>query len=533
MKWDMGPDSAEIFSSSKTYSIIAAPKAVRYEWSCADSVATIRTLGDDASAAVVTYKPRSSAERIDEFVISVTARNGCGITVLADTIAVKNGCVPITSVAVNSSVSSSSIKVGESVTYTATINTGAGTESLLYQWYLNDTPIHTGSTYTFAPDLNNMGSNVISVNVSNSCTSAGINSVPITLSVIYNPSIVVTRPLDMNDIHTIFMGQKTCLDVHKTGDNGTNSWRGDRLPLNVRPDDFLNGTYNFTYTFAGNGYNVNSLIYTYDDPSNVVSEVVGSGTSSATLRFKSDIVNRATGLTKSNPIKVTLYAIYTTNVGAIGTYKDSVEISVQDGACGCPAKIAPNTWKMDFCFAAGADYTLDPYIMRPEIYGYYYRWGRKEASASWSQVFSNAVSYSGDAVWDMVNENPCPRGWKVASETELIPLSTPSYNPQELIQSQNSDGYRGQTRGYVPISGGGYRLAGTNGGLMGAISTVYWEDKDDGHTWLSVSGATSSTAPNRHFGRTLYIDTGNSGTASKSLGMHVRCVSEGDSYSGN
>jgi hypothetical protein len=531
MKWDMRPEAEEIFNSSKTYSVSAAPEAFEYEWEITPAgIATIKPIGN-GSAAVVSYRAEgSTGETIKDVVLSVIAHNGCGETLLTDTFDMKTGCVPVSSLVVNPATAE--IFQGESVTYSVTVNTGS--EPFDYEWFVdNATTGFTGSTYIFTPA--DAGTYRIHVKVKN-CKDdnsgqygAEVTSSQVTLKVNLNPD-----PFNSSNTHAIFMGQKTCLDVHKTGDNGTNSWAGDRLPLGVRPDDFsmLSGnTYNFSYTFTAlSGYSISNIRYTFKDrgQNNVVSEVIGDGTNTATLKLKSGIVSQATGLTKGNAMKVTLYAIYTYNGN---DYKDSVDISIQDGACGCPAKISANTWKMDFCYAVGADYTLDPYIMRPEIYGHYFRWGKKTASASWTGTFSTNVSYSRALAWDMVNENPCPRGWKVAAPEEVKALATLSLNPQVLLLPRDVDGYRGQTRGYVPISGGGYREAGINGGTMGDISERYWEDKDEGHTWTESKD--EDNAYNKHFGRTTYKESGSAAGNPKSLGIHVRCMSEGSAYTGD
>jgi hypothetical protein len=518
LRWDVKPESTANYGSSETYSVLAAPNAFEYAWSSNDSsIATITPIGDGSSAIVI----YGSTPKTD-FVITVTARNGCGETILpSPAIHVQAGCIAVSSLVVNSAVSE--IKLGESATYSVTVNTGSG--PFEYQWYLNGNvvPGATGNTYTVTPAA--VGSNTIYVNVKNTCTASGINSLPVTLKVNYNPDVISSIP--PSGVHTIFMDQKTCLDVHKTGDTGTNSWQGDRLPLNVRPNDFstLNGsTYNFSYKFAGsgNGYSVSNVTYMYSDPNNVVSEVIGNGTNMAVLKFKSDIVDRATGRAKGNAIKITLYAIYTISGNH---YKDSVDISIQDGACGCPAKMSATTWKMDFCHVPGADYTLDPYIMRPEIYGHYLRFGKKTPAATWENQNLNAVSSSKALTWDMELENPCPRGWRVADYTELTAISTQTLNPRTPTQSQDRDGYRGQTRGYVPIVGGGYRGTGTTDGYVGTLSSV-----NDCHTWAS-DAYSADRSKNRWFERTGATLSG--GNYSKNYGERVRCVSEGSAYTGN
>jgi hypothetical protein len=103
----------------------------------------------------------------------------------------------------------------------------------------------------------------------------------------------------------------------------------------------------------------------------------------------------------------------------------------------------------------------------------------------------------------------------------LDALANTSWNARTTIQSQNTNGYRGQLRGtYLPISGGGYRANGT--GYVGAIHVP-----DDCHTWC-IAAASNTTAYNRFFDRSTNNSTG--GNYNKNYGEHVRCVSEGSAY---
>jgi hypothetical protein len=81
-----------------------------------------------------------------------------------------------------------------------------------------------------------------------------------------------------------FYNQKTCFDVHLTEDDGVNSWDGDKLPKNVRPNDFASqksfifmfdlGTINSSNgTVTSQKTNIamiNNLKYTYTDPNDMI-----------------------------------------------------------------------------------------------------------------------------------------------------------------------------------------------------------------------------------------------------------------------
>jgi hypothetical protein len=535
LAWGVKPNEKELLNSVKTYSVISAPNASEYQWSLDDeTLATITPIGDGA-AAIVTYK-----EKAGDLIISVTASNSCGnVTLKSDTISVEAGCIPVSNVIVTSSAPT--VKTGESVTYTVTA-TGS---NLQYQWHLNGFEVsgETKATYQFTPTTAQSGSvHKITVNVYNTCSMPGVSSEK-DIKVDYDLSILTPGPgLSSGNDYAIFMNGKTCLDVHQTGGDAvgtgnspdpaalwvSNNWR---LPLDVRPNDFSNG-YDFTYTFAASllGYGgAATVTYMYDDGvSNVVSGVSGDGTDRVTLRFNPSIVSVATNRTKTNPIKVTLYAIY--KIGATA-YKDSVNISIQDGACGCPAKIGDNTWKMDLCHVAGADYTKNPFIMDPSIVGYFYRWGRKAPVASYNNAdLGNHVSYSTDLEWNMEKENPCPQGWRVASYSELNSIDNKALNPQTNINTQNEYFYQGQRRGYVPIPGGGYRETGTDGGAAGAFGWLNTAVVREGGYTFSSTATGSTMAYDIFFRRDTYTPTVED--VSKQYSLRVRCVSEGSTYTG-
>jgi uncharacterized protein (TIGR02145 family) len=510
--WVLKPQAEEVLSSSKIYSVLATTNVLEYKWSITPAdIATIRPLGDGATA-LVTYANVMN----DNCEIIVTARNGCGETQLSSgTFAIKPECIPVSALTVNKT--RDEIKAGESITYTASIN--AGTPPYFYEWYLDDRLVSTDETYTYQSDISQVGTRLVYARMKNACTTSnGTASSPVSLKVNLNPDLLPSNP--PGDIHTIFMEQKTCLDVHQTGDNGTNSWIGERLPLNVRPNDFTSLSFTYKFVGSGTGYSGSSVVYTYNDPDLVIEGVTGHGTEAAVLKFKPEIIAKATGTTKINPIKVTLYATYTLNTAH---YKDSVDITIQDAACGCPIKLSPTTWKMDMCYTVGADYTQDPFVMQPGIYGYYYKWGRKTPAASYTEQKLNRITNSPDYDWDMVNENPCPRGWRVPRYAELEALADVNRNPQTLLETKNEDGYRGQLRGYVPVSGGGYRELSLANEYVGKDVILH----NECHTWSSEAGNTY-LAHEKFFPRSR--DSFLGGHYDKNYGLHVRCISEGSEY---
>ncbi|MDR1682147.1 MAG: hypothetical protein LBS25_01990 [Candidatus Symbiothrix sp.] len=338
--------------------------------------------------------------------------------------------------------------------------------------------------------------------------------------------------------YTVFMGGKTCFDVHKTGDTESQAWGNNRLPLNVRPDDFststmVGGYYVVNYSFKG-GYksittanssgsvmttdktawnNIPTTInYLVSDPNGIVADVTGNGTETAVLRFKPNVVSLGTGKTRNSALKVTLYAIYQYNSSS---YKDSVIISIQDAACGCPAKITTNTWRIDMCHAAGANYTQDPYGESDAVFGAYYKWGNGTPAATYAERELNHVRSISGTTWNMETNNPCPEGWVVASWTELAAIATPDLNLHTSLSNDR------QTRGYIPIRGGGYRGIGSADSYVGSI-----HESNNCHTW-SANAVDNGEARNKYF----YRSGGSAGGSyTKNYGEHVRCVQEGGTY---
>jgi uncharacterized protein (TIGR02145 family) len=250
-----------------------------------------------------------------------------------------------------------------------------------------------------------------------------------------------------------------------------------------------------------------------DDPNNLVVSVIGNGTETAVLTLKPSVIAAATGRTRNTALKLTLYAIYKSGNDY---YKDAIVISIQDAACGCPAKMSGSSWIMAMCHAAGADYNTDPYGTAEGAYGAYYKWGNKTPAATHSTRELNQVRAIKGTIWDMESQNPCPYGWRVATWAELSNIANTNLN------ARTTDSNGRQVRGYVPIRGGGYRVY-----ALGQSYVLGIYENDNAHTW-SANATSDDYTNNKYFYRTGDGTAG--GNYTKHYGEMVRCVQEGSTY---
>jgi len=518
ISWLSMPAAEEIFESSRTYSIVTAPDADLIEWMPLDpahaSIATITKLGN-GNAAIVTYA--SIAE--SGFRIKVTAGNACGTSeLISDSINVKPGCISAGSL-VTTPHTPQSIMQGESITFTASANTG--TAPIYYEWFVagvSQGAASTNNTFTYTSTaLTTPGQYLITVRAYANCNPAVVvTSSAVTLTVTINPALL---PPALVAHQTVFYGNKTCLDVHVTNGNVTdNPWTdGGRLPLTHRPNDFNNGSrLAFNYNFQGTSV-ISNIRFILSDPQHITQSVSGDLNASeaiATITFRSDIRTAAAERTKNTALSVILYAVY--DAGGF-TYKDSIIIKVQDQSCGCPARVSSNQWQMFQCHNLGADETNDPLNTsnRAALRGAWYGWGRKGPSRDRSNALVTPVPSGATApdTWTVYN-NPCPPGWVVADEATW--RATFSSNTVTVV-----NGFW-QLSNYLLLPPQGY-MASLTGGIV---------DPDGRHYWT----ATRVTAANgrnfyRHGAVTATVEAW--GSIAKNYSEPIRCVQAGSAYNDN
>jgi hypothetical protein len=423
-----------------------------------------------------------------------------------------------------------------------------------------------GTYFSATPDGNGAYSGSTT---DNTCTPwhTPVVSRRIQLKVFRDPDLArVGPPNDGYINYTQFLNGKTCLDVHKTEDAQTQAWGTNRLPRNVRPNDFastVNGEYVFSYKFTGGFWTwtstsgtyaipvsttkttwqtvVSSIEYVYRDPFNLVSSISGNGTETVTIRLKgtTPTASGVIGSTRQNPAQFTIYALYSYNGQ---TWKDSINVKIQDAACGCPAKMSNSTWHLDMCHAAGANYSQTPFGNTETTinYGKYYKWGNSHPVATFNRNatmhrdnLSNQYAFyydsdnngtnDGKGEWNMEYQNPCPRGWRVARWSELEKIADPSLNARTGVVSDAGE-YGFQMRGYVPIAGGGYATIATGNNNVGDII-----EEANCHTWSATTND-AQIAPNKYFYHQASADDGYQ--YGKGYGEHIRCVQEGSDYTG-
>ena len=420
VSWLLPPASEEIFESSKTFSIAAAPEAASIEWSVVNSahepLVSIMPLGA-GNAAVVTFG--AGTEVVEGVVIKVSAANACGTAeLLSDPFDVRRGCIPAGSLVITPNTSQT-IEEGQSIVFTASANVGS--EPITYTWLVDGIVRATGNTFTFTPAAPKAapGYSVV-VRVTNECTASPVYASPVPVIVTLNPKNLpqVSNP-DVVQPH--FHSQRTCLDVHQTGGAASdNPWAdGGRLPLNMRPNDFNNGnTLTFTFPFSTiGGSNIRFMI---DDPQSIVESVSGDANAAqaaASVAFNPNIIAMASGTTTNTALTFTLYAVFT-----VGNqdFQENITIRVQDQACGCPAQVGNGQWRMFECHNLGADRTIDPFTgTRDQLRGAYYQWGRKTPRFNPDRSPASPGS-NPEALPDTWTTwfDPCPPGWRMA-EVEI------------------------------------------------------------------------------------------------------------------
>lgn len=410
-----------------------------------------------------------------------------------------------------------------------------------------------------------LGDHYVMVNASNGCTD---KSTPahlanfVKIHVDMNPSLVTAGQAPDID-YSLFAGQKTCFDVWQTEDTGTNSWAGERLPFNVRPNDFpissqVDGKYSFEYQWVIGGIDAavtkaqQTVMFALSGNTEIVNSVTKNG-NNPVVNFNSNVIDKAKEKTRNNRLVVTLNAYYQ------GTdhqyYMIKTDIAVQDAACGCPAKVGSSTWRMFDCHNCGADRTKNPMTSSSaDLRGEYYIWGygnfpfvdrnkkqhtntteylnydvdRKAKFSGWYNVYpykGSSDPFLKGKNWDAAPQySPCPVGWRVATG-DVWYNSVWANNSVSLANGFVNIGK------YIRLPKEGYyHSSSSEVGKDGSYLANYSSPSGYRYDYWTATELDSDEA------RNFYSIAENSptwGRIPKFYSEPVRCIQEGTSYSGS
>lgn len=351
---------------------------------------------------------------------------------------------------------------------------------------------------------------------------------------------------------------KTCFDIALGNDN-TNSC-GPLTARTANKADFTqSSTHTQTYTFTPSGTVSNVRFYYINNVGSGVVAISGgnsgnnlSSTVTATVNYDTTNNTLASGLTNSNAMTTTIYAVY--NINAVNNNNPSddralaLTVKIKDCAC-CVAKIDATTWKEFMCHNLGADNTLDPHTPVVGLQGAYIQWGKRgpnttgNSAVDWQTAANNgalgfaaapstgnanagsisgwSASYSATTSWGSIKtaNDPCPAGYRLPTSTEwngVLSNNTISRSGSWYSSSTNYGAavHFGPSSGVklltLPIAG--YRL-NSNGSLDGrGLYGAYWSASYHSSNWAKI----------------LWLDATNQGVSYYDMlsGVSVRCVSE-------
>jgi hypothetical protein len=331
LNWQTEPTTPVTIGDQQTYTVLAAPAADSYLWTSSNgSVATATPIGNTVS---VDYIGLGTTD------IRVEATNACGTASLQKTITVDPGCSPVPSVNITpngtitkyfNSDGTPKIPGDQHITFTATGATNADN----YEWFENNVTQQSGTSNQFSyTAIATAGSYAIKVVATNGCSTKDATA---------TVKVVKDNPPDLSGNYRL--NGKTCYDVWVT------DWAAGNecLPKLARVDDFAGG-YSFVYNFVASA-SFSDLYYEFYDLNNLVAShsMSGTGNSTLTVNFASDVKSKATGTNRTTALKFTI----------IAKYKDSgnldkqitLEVSVQDCSCGCSVKKAGGGWITFLCY---------------------------------------------------------------------------------------------------------------------------------------------------------------------------------------
>ncbi|GHT61094.1 hypothetical protein FACS189451_02420 [Bacteroidia bacterium] len=321
-----------------------------YSWSVDPGTTGATPTSGTGSSIVLRFSAAGTA------IISLSAANACGEAMVSNnnySVEVSNACATTGIISHSPATRAVTVTQGKISSNLSITATGGGT--LAYVWYQNTTPT-AGSGSTVGGNSNTLaipttltaGTYYFSCVVTASCDDATATSQVFTVTVNSDPSTIAPAPSGSGTL-----SGKTCFDVVLT-EGGTEC--GTLANRSSQKADFSQAsTYTQQYTFAPTGSVTNVSFVCVEDAAytgQIVQSVSYVG-NVATVTYK-DVNELARTRTRSNPLKVTVYAIF--NVGA-SQYQIPLVVSIMDCQC-CPGY-----------FAQGGEYApgnTDSYLNIPD-----------------------------------------------------------------------------------------------------------------------------------------------------------------------
>jgi uncharacterized protein (TIGR02145 family) len=255
----------------------------------------------------------------------------------------------------------------------------------------------------------------------------------------------------------------------------------------------------------------------------------GNGISSAckvTVNYKSSLQNDLSGLTRDIGLKLKLYVIYND-----GDADRVIELNtfLQDCAC-CDAKVSTTKWLNFMCHNLGADMSSNPFTPLAANHGAKYQFGVKDAvlSQATDQANTGAVagwngSVTGSSTGWLVENNPCPPGWRLPTKEEWAGVLANN----TITRTNNGGSSWASSYGSWSTNTFGNAI---KFGVALVLPTVDYRLYNNGdlNNRSNYGYYWSSTAEDTVSGYDMYFTWNGTTTANqnRSYGMAVRCVAE-------
>jgi uncharacterized protein (TIGR02145 family) len=330
-----------------------------------------------------------------------------------------------------------------------------------------------------------------------------------------------------------YLTGKPCYDINKTATYDTRHVATTAAARVATSTDFsVSANRTRTYRFCHDENYTNLSVSLLEDNRGLVesisqpvnSDQTGvSGCKTFTVTFKDNVE----ALVNGNGYSVKLLASYRDKNDQAKLA--DMDISVQDGLCGCPAKISSSKWLTFACHnLGGLDILTGSETITQAHHGDWYRFGAATASllnvpatstgsiTNWTATSHSDYPFQDDSQDWLTANNPCPAGWRLPTNDNLAALVNTSNNswtnvPGTWGSAGNSQfGNLKKVGDYLYLPVVGHRKY-SDGSLSNRGSYGYY--------WSSSAGLSS-------YGQYANFGTGSQSiiTTNRSYGFSVRCV---------